>query len=61
VIPVSLIGYFSYISAITSIKAQTSSTMQGTLQQMKENIGYQTDNLVRISDQFFLDYTFQQQ
>ncbi|GIQ67541.1 sensor histidine kinase [Xylanibacillus composti] len=60
ILPVSLVGVISYTSAIASIQEQTSSMMKGTLQQMKENIGYQTKTMSRVLDQFYLDASFQQ-
>jgi len=61
VFPVALIGYISFYTAISTIKQQTNTTMQGTLSQMKENIAYQTDSMIRVTDQFYFDHTFQQE
>lgn len=61
IFPVALIGYVSFHTAIVAIKQQTNTTMQGTLLQMKENIAYQTDSMLRVTDQFYLDHTFQQE
>jgi two-component system sensor histidine kinase YesM len=54
-IPVIAIGYFSYTSNVDSIIKQTKTNITGTLQQTRDNILYNTQSLVRISDQIFFD------
>lgn len=58
IIPVLLIGYIANTVFVQSIREQTRSNIQGTLQQMMDNIEYQMDDIERISDMFYYDDSF---
>ncbi|WP_036709886.1 sensor histidine kinase [Paenibacillus pinihumi] len=57
VIPVLLIGYLSNAVYQNSIREQTNSSVQGTLTQMSDNISYKINDIIRISDLFYYDYS----
>ncbi|WP_130616392.1 sensor histidine kinase [Cohnella abietis] len=57
IIPVLLVGYIANSIFVASFREQTSSNIQGTLQQMKDNIVYKMDNIKRISDLLYFDDT----
>ncbi|MFN0226065.1 sensor histidine kinase [Paenibacillus sp. KR2-11] len=56
-IPVMLVGYTANSIFVSSIREQTRENIQGTLQQMKDNIGYKMEDTKRISDLLYFDTT----
>ncbi len=58
-IPVTVVGSFSYQSSIKSIREQTRQNLQGTLSQMRDNIVYKIKEAERISDQLYFDEQLQ--
>jgi two-component system, sensor histidine kinase YesM len=56
-IPVLAIGYLSYSIFNDSIRNQTRVNIQGTLQQMKDNISYQQEDIERVADVLYRDGT----
>ncbi|WP_208414573.1 sensor histidine kinase [Paenibacillus castaneae] len=59
-IPVIIIGYYAYTTSVQSIRVQASSSIEGTLQQTRENIMYQVNQLIRMTDQLYWDYSMQE-
>ncbi|WP_256762408.1 sensor histidine kinase [Cohnella sp. WQ 127256] len=57
IIPVLLVGYIANSVFVESIRQQTRSNIQGTLQQMKDNIAYKFGEIIRISDLLYTDDT----
>lgn len=57
IIPVLLVGYVANSIFVKSIREQTRSNIQGTLQQMKDNILYKMEDTKRISDMLYYDNT----
>lgn len=57
IIPVLLIGYSANSIFVNSIREQTRSNIQGTLQQMKDNISYKMEDTSRLSDLLYFDDT----
>lgn len=55
IIPVLLVGYIANSVFVESMRKQTRSNIQGTLQQMKDNIRYKMENIERISDLLYFD------
>ncbi|QGQ98367.1 sensor histidine kinase [Paenibacillus psychroresistens] len=59
IIPIFVIGYYSYTSSIKSFKEKTRSTIHGTLSQIRDNIDYKMDAIKNISDDLYFDQTMQ--
>ncbi|WP_375140537.1 cache domain-containing sensor histidine kinase [Cohnella herbarum] len=57
IIPVLLVSYIANSVFVDSFRKQTSSNIQGTLQQMKDNIMYKMDDIRRVSDLLYYDDT----
>lgn len=57
IIPVMLIGYVANSIFVNSIREQTRSNIQGTLQQMMDNIVYKMQDTTRISNMIYFDST----
>ncbi len=55
--PVAIVGIFAYVTSVQEHRERTSENLKGTLQQVRDNILYQTDDVERISDQLFYNYT----
>ncbi|MBC8080863.1 MAG: sensor histidine kinase [Gorillibacterium sp.] len=58
-IPVLTIGYFAYTIALDSIKERARISIQGTLNQIHENIQYKLRDVNQISEQFIYDQDLQ--
>ncbi|WP_372663446.1 sensor histidine kinase [Cohnella sp.] len=57
IIPVLLVGYIANSIFVNSIREQTRSNIQGTLQLMMDNIAYKMEDTQRISDMLYFDDT----
>jgi two-component system sensor histidine kinase YesM len=57
IIPVLLVGYIANSIFVSSIREQTRSNIQGTLQLMMDNIAYKMEDTQRISDMLYYDDT----
>ncbi|WP_239614952.1 sensor histidine kinase [Cohnella mopanensis] len=55
IIPVLLVGYIANSVFVESMRKQTRTNIQGTLQQMKDNVQYKMENIQRISDMLYFD------
>jgi sensor histidine kinase YesM len=53
------VGMFAYSHSVSSLKQKTRENIQGTLQQMRDNITYRTDNIERISSTLYYNYNLQ--
>lgn len=60
IILVSVNGYVSHSMYAASMRKQTSNTIQGTLMQIRDNVAYKTDDMVRISSTLYDDYNLLQ-
>jgi two-component system sensor histidine kinase YesM len=58
-IPVIIVGSFSYQSSIKSIREQTRQNLQGTLAQIRDNIVYKMKEAERVSEQLYFDEQLQ--
>lgn len=58
--PVVIIGYYAYTTSVQSIREQAESSIEGTLQQTKENVQYRLQLLSRTTDQLYWDYALQE-
>ncbi|MFD1955411.1 sensor histidine kinase [Paenibacillus thailandensis] len=56
-VPISLFGYLANRIMIDSIRSQATSSIQGTLQQIKDNIVYKLEDTIRLSDSLYYDET----
>lgn len=54
--PVAIVGIFAYVTSVQAHRERTSDNLKGTLQQVRDNILYQTEDVERISDQLFYNY-----
>ncbi|MEW9702164.1 sensor histidine kinase [Paenibacillus sp. SI8] len=54
-IPVIVIGSYSYYSSVQSIRERTESNLQVAMEQMDTNIDYRLADILRVSDQIFND------
>lgn len=61
VIPVIVISYFANSVYVKSIREQLESSVHGTVSQMVDNISYKIEDVVRVSDFFYYDYTIARQ
>ncbi|WP_438349098.1 cache domain-containing sensor histidine kinase [Paenibacillus sp. FA6] len=57
IIPVIAIGFFSHSMYQDSIRKQTSSNIQGTLLQIRDNIEYKMGDVERVSSMLYQDYS----
>ncbi len=55
IIPVLLVGYVANSVFVNSIREQTRTNLQGTLQQMAANIGYKMEDTRRLTDMLYFD------
>jgi len=60
VILVSVNGYVSHSMYDASMRKQTEINIQGTLRQIKDNVSYKTDDLIRVSSMLYDDYNLMQ-
>ncbi|WP_373229332.1 sensor histidine kinase [Cohnella sp.] len=58
-IPVIIVGSFSYQSSINSAREQTRQNLQGTLSQIRDNIMYKMKEAERVSEQLYFDEQLQ--
>lgn len=58
IIPVSVIGYVSHSMYNDSLRKHTSTNIQGTLLQIRDNIEYKMQDIIRISTLLYSDYDF---
>lgn len=58
IILVSVNGYVSHSMYDASMRKQTKSNIQGTLLQIRDNVAYKTDDMVRISSTLYDESTF---
>lgn len=56
-IPVLIVGYAANSIFVASIQETSRSNIQGTLRQMKDNIHYKVEDLIRISNMLYFDRT----
>ncbi len=56
---VCAVGFFAYMITVRAIQEKISSSMQGTLEQMGDNIAGKLSDLHRISGRLYYDYTLQ--
>ncbi|WP_274364260.1 cache domain-containing sensor histidine kinase [Paenibacillus thermotolerans] len=61
IIPVLLVGYAANSIFVKSIREQTQSNIQGTLQQMMDNVEYKLDDTTRISNMLYFDSSLAEQ
>jgi len=57
VLPVVFVGLFAYNTSMHSIKQQTRANIQGTLQQIQDNINYKVEDIMRLTDRLYYDRT----
>ncbi|MFF2480510.1 sensor histidine kinase [Paenibacillus sp. NPDC058071] len=55
VIPIFIFGYIANMIMVDSIKSQARHTIQGTLQQIQDNVLYKADDTQRLSDFLYFD------
>jgi two-component system, sensor histidine kinase YesM len=58
-IPVLVIVYLSYIYSIQSIREHTVTNITGTLKQIRDNVLYKAENIIRISDKVYYNRELQ--
>lgn len=58
-VAVGTVGMFAYSHSVNSLKQKTRENIQGTLQQMRDNITYRTDNIERISSTLYYNFNLQ--
>ncbi len=58
IVLVSINGYVSHLIYDSSMRKQTKMNIQGTLQQVRDNVNYKTSDLLRISSLLYNDYYF---
>ncbi|WP_379152681.1 sensor histidine kinase [Paenibacillus sp. sgz5001063] len=58
-IAVLTVGLFAYTHSVNSLREKTRENLQGTLRQMRDNIRYRTDDLERISNSLYYNYSLQ--
>lgn len=56
-VPIILFGYMANRIMIDSLRTQATASIQGTLQQIKDNIVYKLEDTVRLSDLLYYDET----
>jgi len=61
VILVTVNGYVSHSMYDASMRKQTRTNIQGTAMQIRDNVAYKTDDMIRVSSQLYDDYNFIQQ
>lgn len=57
IIPILLVGYVANSIFVGSVRDQTRSNIQGTLRQMKDNVTYKMEDILRISNLLYYDKT----
>jgi len=55
---VSVNGYVSHSMYDASMHKQTRSNIQGTMLQIRDNVAYKTDDMIRVSSMLYDDYNF---
>ncbi|WP_019911147.1 cache domain-containing sensor histidine kinase [Paenibacillus sp. HW567] len=58
-VAVLTVGLFAYAHSVSSLKEKTRENIQGTLRQMRDNIRYRTDDIERISNMLYYNYSLQ--
>lgn len=58
-VPVMAIGYYAYNVSVDALRRKTSENIHGTLMQIRDNVGYQVDDLERIANSIYFNYTLQ--
>ncbi|MFC5471520.1 sensor histidine kinase [Cohnella suwonensis] len=58
-IPVIAVGFFAYTITVQALQEKISASIRGTLEQIRDNILYKTDDINRISSRLYYDYTLQ--
>ncbi|OKP94911.1 sensor histidine kinase [Paenibacillus sp. P46E] len=58
-IAVLTVGLFAYAHSVNSLREKTRENLQGTLRQMRDNIRYRTDDIERISNSLYYNYSLQ--
>ncbi|MBD8497832.1 cache domain-containing sensor histidine kinase [Paenibacillus arenosi] len=56
IVPLIVIGIVSYSMYVESVRKQTQTTIHGTLQQIKDNIHYRINDVIRVSSTIYYDY-----
>lgn len=59
IIPTYSIGYYSYITSVHALQKETTLRLQGTLQQIQNNIAYKQNEMERTVRQLYYDQGFQ--
>ncbi|MFX3634866.1 MAG: sensor histidine kinase [Candidatus Pristimantibacillus sp.] len=55
IVPIFIFGYIANSILVDSIRSQTTNTIKGTLEQMKDNMLYKIEDTYRISDYLYFD------
>lgn len=58
-VAVLTVGMFAYAHSVNSLREKTRENIQGTLQQIRDNIRYRTDDVERISKMLYYNYSLQ--
>lgn len=58
-VAVLTVGWFAYSHSVSSLREKTRENIQGTLQQIRDNIRYRTDDIERISNMLYYNYSLQ--
>ncbi|QQZ59667.1 sensor histidine kinase [Paenibacillus sonchi] len=53
------VGLFAYAHSVNSLREKTRENLQGTLRQMRDNIRYRTDDIERITNSLYYNYSLQ--
>jgi len=59
IVPVAAIGFFAYTISAQAVREKISESIRGTLEQIRDNIKYKTDDIQRISSRIYHDYNLQ--
>ncbi|GCE15485.1 cache domain-containing sensor histidine kinase [Tengunoibacter tsumagoiensis] len=59
IIPTYSIGYYSYTTSVNALQNETTLRLQGTLQQIQNNIAYKQNEMERTVEQLYYDQGFQ--
>lgn len=58
-VPVMILGFYAYHSSVQSSREQSKANIQGTLKQMKDNVNYQLNDILRVADHMVSDQFLQ--
>lgn len=58
-VAVLTVGMFAYVHSVNSLREKTRENIQGTLRQIRDNIRYRTDDIERISNMLYYNYSLQ--